>query len=203
MTVRSSRCPHSKSWVLCLTPLLRGDLMLTRLFPELSSGWLSYAVYLQFWILLVYKSFIRSCLEYGHLLYFSAARSHLERLDALQRRAAGICHDTFPLESRRYAAVVGLTCRLLDGEGRGDLQSFCPSFVTNTARRSSRLNDLSDPARASRLHNPVTFRSLDSFCRSWHAVISTIWDALPANLLLQGQATGWRFVLKDLQRCCY
>ena len=58
----------------------------------------------------MYKSFIRSCLEYGHLLYFSAARSHLERLDALQRRAAGICHDDFPsLESRRCAAVVGLT----------------------------------------------------------------------------------------------
>ena len=152
----------------------------------------------------MYKSFIRSCLEYGHLLYFSAARSHLERLDALQCWAAGICHDDFPsLESRQYAAAVGLTCRLLDGEGRGNLQSFCPSFVTNIARRSSRLNDLSDPVRASRLHNPVTFRSLDSFRRSWHAVISTIWDALPANLLLQGQATGWRFVLKDLQRCCY
>ena len=82
---------------------------------------------------------------------------------------------------------------------------ICSHFVllTNIARRSSCLNDLSDPAQASRLHNPVTFRSLDSFHRSWHAVISTIWDALPANLLLQGQATGWRFVLKDLQRCCY
>ena len=107
----------------------------------------------------------------------------MERLDALQCRAAGICHDNFPsLESRRYAAAVGLTSRLLDGEGRGDLQSFCPSFVTNIARRSSRLNDLSDPARASRLHNPVAFRSLDSIRRSWHAVISTIWDTLPANL---------------------
>ena len=115
-------------------------------------------------LFVMYKSFIRSCLEYGHLLYFSAARSHLERLDALQHRAAGIYHHDFPsLESRRHAAAVGLTCWLLDGEGCGDLQSFCPSFVTNIARRSSRLNDLSDPARASRLHNPVTFRSLDSF----------------------------------------
>ena len=151
---------------------------------------------------IMYKSFIRSCLEYGHLLYFSAARSHLERLDALQRRAAGICHDIFPsLESRRYAAAVGLTCRLLDGEGRGDLQSFCPSFVTNITRGSSRLNDLSDPARACRLYNPVTFRSLDSFRRSWHAVISTVWDTLPASLLLQGHATGWHSVLKGLQHC--
>lgn len=57
---------------------------------------------------IMYKSFIRSCLEYGHLLYFSAARSHLECPDALQRQAAGICHDTFPsLESHQYAAGVG------------------------------------------------------------------------------------------------
>ena len=91
-------------------------------------------------------------------------RSHLEHLDALHGRAAGVCHDIFPsLESHRYAAAVGLTCRLLDGEGRGDLQSFCPHFVTNGTRRSSRLNDLSDPARACRLYHPVTFRSLDSF----------------------------------------
>ena len=140
-------------------------------------------------------------MEYGHLLYFSTARSHLERLDALQHRAAGICHDTFPsLESRRYAAAVGLTCQVLDGEGHGDLQSFCPCFVTNVTRRSSRLNDLLDPAWACRLYNPVTFRSLDSFRRSWYAVISILWDA---SLLLQGHATGWRSVLKSLQRCCY
>jgi len=111
----------------------------------------------------MYKSFIRSCLEYGHLLYFGAAKSHLERLDALQRRAAGICHDTFPsLESHRCAAGIGLTCRLLDGEGRGNLQSLRPHFVTNVI-------DL--PCSmiyyillgACRLHNPVTFKSLDFF----------------------------------------
>ena len=39
---------------------------------------------------IIYKSFIRSCLEYGHLPYFSAARSHLEHLDALQRQATGL-----------------------------------------------------------------------------------------------------------------
>ena len=88
----------------------------------------------------MYKSFVRSCLEYGHLLYFGAAKCHLDHLDALQHRAAGICHCTFPsLESRRHAAAIGLTCRLLDGEGRGDLP------------------------RVLRLNDPLTFRSLDSF----------------------------------------
>ena len=78
---------------------------------------------------IMYKSFVRSCLEYGHLLYFGAAKYHLDRLDALQHRAASIFHPC------SYAAI-GLTCWLLDGEGRGDLQSFLP---TNDTRRSSGL----------------------------------------------------------------
>ena len=45
---------------------------------------------------IMYKSFARSCLEYGHLLYFGAARGYLKRLDALQCRAASVCHSTFP-----------------------------------------------------------------------------------------------------------
>ena len=65
---------------------------------------------------------IQSCLEYGHLLYFGAARNHLEHLDTLQCRAVGICHCTFPsLESRRHATAIDLMCRLLDGEGCGGL----------------------------------------------------------------------------------
>ena len=140
---------------------------------------------------IMYKSFVCSCLEYGHLLYFGAARGYLKRLDALQCRAASICHSTFPsLESRRHAAAIGLLCRLLDGEGRGDLQSFIPHFVTSVPRRSSRLNNLSDPARALRLQNPITFRTLDCYRRSWHGAISSIWNTLPANLLFQGHDMG-------------
>ena len=151
----------------------------------------------------MFKSFVWSCLEYGHLLYFGAAKSHLDHLDTLQHRAAGICHCTFPsLESRRHAAAIGLTCCLLDGKGRGDLQSFTPQFATTATRRSSRLTDLSDPARALRLDTFITFKSLDHFRRSWHGSISSIWRTLPADLLLQGHAAGWRSVLKLLQRCC-
>ena len=166
---------------------------LYRLSPYLDSVGLS----------IMYKSFVRSCLEYGHLLYFGAARGYLKRLDALQCRAASICHSTFPsLESRRCAAVIGLLCRLLDGEGRGDLQSFVPRFVTSAHRRSSRLNNLSDPAQALRLQNPIIFRTLDCYHRSWHSAILSIWNTLPANLLLQDHDMGWRSVLKALQCCC-
>ena len=108
---------------------------------------------------------------------------------------------TFPsLESHWNAAAIGLMCRLL---GRGNLQSFLPQFVTTITRRSSRLTGLSDPAQALRLNNPITFKSLDSFHRSWHGAISTIWDTLLANLLLQGHVTRWCSVLKCLQHCCH
>ena len=148
------------------------------------------------------KSFIHSCLGYGHLLYFGAARGYLKRLDALQCRAASVCHSTFPsLESHWHAAVIGFLCWLLDGEGHGDLQLFLPHFVTSVPRRSSRFNNLSDPALALRLQNSVTFRNLDCYCRSWHGVISSIWNTLP-DLLLQGHVMGWRSMLKDLQCCC-
>ena len=60
-----------------------------------------------------------------------------------------------------------------------------------------------DPARACRLYNPVTFKSLDCFCRSWQVVIPAVWDTLPASLLLQGHIAEWRSVMKALQRSCY
>ena len=44
---------------------------------------------------LMYKAFIRPCLEYGHLLYYGAANSYLCRLDSLQHCAEGMCSTTF------------------------------------------------------------------------------------------------------------
>ena len=93
----------------------------------------------------------------------------LDHLDALQHQAAGICHRTIPsIESHRHAAAIGLTYRLLD-EGHGDLKVFysricdycCQDIVSPTRM-------LSDPARALKLNNPVTFiKSLNnSFHRS-------------------------------------
>ena len=59
----------------------------------------------------MYKSFVCSCLEYDHLLYFSAARGYLKRLDALQCRAVSVCHSTFPsLEFHWHAAAIGFLC---------------------------------------------------------------------------------------------
>ena len=150
----------------------------------------------------IYKSWIRPTLEYGNILYSGAASTHLRRLDDLQSRIERSCSFVFqPLSHRRNAAIMGLVCRLLAGEGRGNLQTYCPQFCGNqTLRRSHRLHSW-DPAEHLCFVNPCNFRTLYRFKRSWLATAVDIWNGLPADLILQGEACGWRTILKDVQRC--
>ena len=54
---------------------------------------------------------------------------YLNRLDQFQTRVEKMCDFPFQsLTDRRNASILGFTCRLLAGEGRGNLQSFCPEF---------------------------------------------------------------------------
>ena len=103
------------------------------------------------------------------------------------------------LIDQRHASILGFTCRLLDGEGRGNLQTFCPTFKTTSNRLSHRLHSF-DPAFHLRLVSPCNFRTLDHFRRSWQVTMVALWDSIPAELLLQGDCVGWRSVLKDIQR---
>ena len=76
-------------------------------------------------------------LEYGSILY-SGAALHLHRLDSLQARVESTCGFTFPpLTTRHNAPILGLTCHLLAGKGRGNLQSFYPKFKTSSPRTFS------------------------------------------------------------------
>ena len=74
---------------------------------------------------------------------------------------------------------------------------FCGN---QTLRRSHRLHSW-DPAEHLCFVNPCNFRTLDRFKRSWLATAVDIWNGLPADLILQGEACGWRTILKDVQRC--
>ena len=148
----------------------------------------------------LYKTWIRPTLEYGSILYSGAALSHLNRLERLQARVENMCGLAFPsLTTRRNASILGLTCRLLAGEGRGSLQSFCPKFKFTSHRASYRLHSF-DPAGHLRLQNPCNFRTLDRFHRSWQAAVVNLWDSIPADILLRGESDGWRTVLKDIQK---
>jgi len=150
-------------------------------------------------VFFLYKSWIRPALEYGSILYSSAASSHLNRLNSLQSRVENMCGFSIStLASRRNASILGFTCRLLNGEGRGNLQSFCPSFQKEILRSSRRLHG-SDPASHLRFYNPLNFRTLDRFRRSWQITVVDLWNSIPADLLLKGEKEGWRTVLKDIQ----
>ena len=76
----------------------------------------------------LYKSWIRPMLEYGKIFYSGAANihDHLCRLDNLLSRIEQTCLVTFqPLLQRQHAAIMGLVCCLLAGEGRGNLSTYC------------------------------------------------------------------------------
>ena len=110
----------------------------------------------------MYRSWIRPILEYGNILYTGAASSHLERLDHLQTRIQRTCCSTFQsLSHRRNAAIIGLICRLLDGEGRGNLQGYCPRFCHVDSCRQSGRHHTWDPAAHLCLIDPCDFKTLD------------------------------------------
>jgi len=147
-----------------------------------------------------YKSWIRPMLEYGSILYSGAALTHLNCLNSFQARVKNMCGFTFPpLTNCHNASILGLTCHLLAGEGRGNLQSFCPKFKSCSLRTSSQLHSF-NPASHLRFQNPCNFHTLDHFHRNWQAAVVTLWDSIPASTLLLGDSKGWRTVLKDMQR---
>ena len=114
---------------------------------------------------ILYKSWVRPTIEYGYVLYSGASPSHLHCLNTLQTCVEHMSSSKFSsLCNRRNAAIMGLVCHLLAGEGQGNLLTFCPKFVTNTTRRSQRLYYY-DPANHLRFQNPCDFRSLR---RSFH-----------------------------------
>ena len=85
-----------------------------------------------------------------------------------------------------------ITCRLLAGEGRGNLQSFCPEFKISL-RSSQRLHGF-DPASHLRFQSPCNFRTLDRFRHSWQAAIIDLWDSIPPDILLQARSHKWMAV---------
>ena len=93
-----------------------------------------------------------------------------------------MCGSTFSsLIDRRHASILGFICRLLDGEGRGNLQTFCPTFKTASNRLSHRLHSF-DPAFHLCFVSPCNFRTLDRFRRSWLVTVVALWDSIPAEL---------------------
>ena len=66
----------------------------------------------------MYTTFIRPILEYGSIQFMGASVTHLHKLDTVQRTAERIGRfQVESLQSRREAAAISLTFKLLDGRG--------------------------------------------------------------------------------------
>ena len=87
----------------------------------------------------IYLMFIRSIMECNSTCWMGAAPSHLAKLDRVQASAEKLGRFTVEsLQSRREAAALSISLKMLDGQARGELQTFKPILYvspSDSARR--------------------------------------------------------------------
>ena len=96
---------------------------------------------------------------------------------------------------------MGLVCRLLAGKGHGSLQIYCSQFYGDQILCQSHGLYSWDLAEHLCFVNHCNFITLGRFKHSWLATVADIWNELPADLMLQGESSGWYTILKDMQHC--
>jgi hypothetical protein len=147
----------------------------------------------------MYKAFVRSIMEYGGLELMSGAKTHLAKLDAVQRSAERICGSEGQMDSlevRRQCSLWGLLCKMLDGRVRGGLKDFIPELAGVAARRG-RSADVPKGPELMDLTGPDSLVQYDaSFCGK----APEIFKGMPNKLLRRGFEDGWSTVLKEGQR---
>ena len=154
-------------------------------------------------IITAYKAFVRSKMEYGNIVYWGAADTHLDKLDKIQNAAkklikSHVKKDIPSLEDRRKAAAVGLTCKLLDGKGRGKLQEMKPMPQSKNIRRSRRI---SGSSHSFKFQNQSKPKSLEVFKRSFRGRIPEIWNNIKDRSLSNKSPTvEFQKIRKKIQR---
>ena len=149
-----------------------------------------------------YTAFVRPKLEYGNLVYWSAAKTNLDKLDRVQEQAHNM-FDQLPissLEQRRQAAAVGLTCKLLHGDIKTPLKSLTPEFEDCSKvkpRRSARVAPTK--SHDHQLQSYITTKSLEVFKRSYRGRIPEIWNKMNSDRL-KDDKPDWVACRRQLQR---
>jgi hypothetical protein len=152
-------------------------------------------------IQVAYKAFVRSKIEYGNILYAAAASSNLQKLDRVQDAAIRLSSDEAPklssLNTRRKAAIIGLTCKLLGGNFRHPLTPLKPEFEERVEnRRSQRLQ----PRGKFKMKLTRTSRSLRVFDRSYRGSMPEIWNQLMESSNIEEEPESWQKIGKELQK---
>ena len=144
----------------------------------------------------MYTTFIRPILEYGSVQFMGAADTHLHKLDAVQRTAERIGRfQVESLQSRREAAAISLTFKLLDGRGRGVLKNFVPKVIDHS-KGSKRCRSSRHAACGLQLESRSKVGSLDAYKRSYLGCVHHIWSKLPQDVLRIGEKSGWSKITK-------
>ena len=130
-----------------------------------------------------YKGFIRPVLEYAPLVWMGAAKTHLSRLDRVQRNALHVLGPGILLQSlqaRRTVAALAYLYKLQHISGPPQLRAIVPPSATPIENgRPTRSNhalhgyQLQLPSR----HSPEYTR------RSFPFSVIAEWNALPVDLL--------------------
>ena len=155
---------------------------------------------------ILFKSFVRSVMEYGVLVYFGATEGNLARLDAIQSSAERLCRTKFrPLSDRRDAAAFGLICKLLAGECVDQLQELAPQLVGVPKERFSRRVGASDgpqlvnPSKRHESDLTHSHNRLETFLRSVPGQMHRIFAEVPEDVRVVGATKGWRAAMKPGQ----
>ena len=154
-------------------------------------------------VCIAYKAFVRSKLEYRNLIYWSAAETHLAKLDRVQQQAQRLFEgvDVPSLEKRREAAAIGLTCRLMSGNMKQPLKPLTPKMRNPNADKPRRSSRLKGPIQQHehQLQEQTTIRSMEVLKRSYRGRIPSIWNRLESECL-KIPAPDWLACRKRLQK---
>ena len=140
---------------------------------------------------MVYKAFIRPCLEYAHLTWMGAAPSHLEHLDAVQRAAAHLIGEDGPeldsLDHRRRVGALTYLYKLRCWTPPARLQNLVPPPLPQPPIGRTRASTLAHATwHADQFQNILPLRSLDNARRAFPYGVIADWNSLPVSFFDDG-----------------
>ena len=158
-----------------------------------SNTWVNSIIANHFLVLRVLSLLINLGFDpHWNVWYFACTLEQLSLIwsiwTAFRPASRTMCGVTFPsLTAYCNASILGLTCHLLAGVGRGNLLSFfCPQSKSSSSRTSNCLHNF-DPANHLHFQNPCNFRTF--FVKAGKQQLLLYW---PANLMLLGHSNEWR-----------
>ena len=127
--------------------------------------------------------------------FMGAADTHLKKLDSIHEKAQRIGNFTIgPLKLRREAAAISFTLKLLDGKGRGVINSYAPGFVNNSKLHKY---PTQNAPKGLQIKDRSRHKSLISFDTSYLGRIHKIWKRLLNGLVQRGAKDGWLKIKKS------